>query len=90
MSLKKELLAAVPDNLKREPHLLALVEYIEREKIENKLHLASYLKKEISMAEQLIEQNKKSGATAVKLIRDKIVHLEVLKKCLGVTEEFLF
>ena len=42
-------------------------------------HLLDYLKKEIEVVGNLLQESK--GATAVKSLRDKTIHLEVLKKC---------
>ncbi|MFH1275644.1 MAG: hypothetical protein ABIH82_00870 [Candidatus Woesearchaeota archaeon] len=89
MTLKSELLQKVPDKLKEEPHFQALLDHIKLHKIEKKEHLADFLTKEINIIENWLEGNKKSGTIAVKSVRDKIIHLDVLKKCFSLTQEFL-
>ncbi len=90
MSLKHELLEKVPQNLKDEPHFYAVLDHIKEHQIETKEHLADFLKKEIGVIEKWLEDNKNSGATAVKSVREKIIHLDVLKKCFELTQRFLF
>ncbi len=90
MVLKQELLKVVPKEMQKEPHFLALLDHIKKHKLENKEHLRSFLKQEIKLAEKWLEENKRGGPAVVKLVRDKATHLDVLKKCHGITEEFLF
>ncbi|PIZ50722.1 hypothetical protein COY27_05915 [Candidatus Woesearchaeota archaeon CG_4_10_14_0_2_um_filter_33_13] len=90
MSLKKELLQKVPASIKDEPHFTALLDHIEGHKIETKEHLADFLKKEIALIEGWLESNTHSSAAKTKSVRDKIIHLDVLKKCYDLSQEFLF
>lgn len=87
MSLKLELLEKVPNSLKNEPHFQALLDHIKHHNIEHKEHLADFLGKEINLVESWLEQNKSAAAKAV---RDKTIHLEVLRKCSELTQNFLF
>lgn len=90
MSLKKELLKKVPNTLKEEPHFLALLDHIKKNDIKDKTHLIRFLGQEIALVEKWLEENKRSGSTTVKTVRDKIIHLDVLKKCFKSSKEFLF
>lgn len=90
MPLKTALLKKVPAHLKEEPHFPALLDFIKRNKIETKEHLAGFLKEEIRRGEEWLKENKNKGATAVKTIRDKAIELDVLKKCAKLAQEFLF
>lgn len=90
MSLKRILLEKCPHHLKEEPHFHALLDHIKHHEIGSKEHLADFLKKEIALVEKWLEENKSSSATKVKSVRDKIIHLDVLKKCFSITKEFLF
>ncbi|MBU0457070.1 MAG: hypothetical protein ABH824_05545 [Nanoarchaeota archaeon] len=89
MSLKKEVLGKVPVLLQEEPHFHALLDHIKHHNIENKEHLRDFLEKEIAIVEKWLEENKKSGVTTVKSVRDKVLHLDVLKKCFKITQEFI-
>jgi len=90
MSLKQELLNKVPLHLKDEPHFHALLDHIKQQDIETKEHLAKFLEQQTGVVEKWLEENKNSGATAVKSVREKIVQLDVLQKCHELTQEFLF
>ena len=90
MSLKKILLEKVPNNLHQEPHFHALLDHVKLHNIETEEHLRNFLKKETDIVENWLENNKNSQATKVKSVRDKVVHLDVLKKCSELTGEFLF
>ncbi len=89
MDLKQELLKKVPSKIKEEPHFHALLDHIKHHNIESKEHLADFLQKEIALIERWMEENKRTGATAVKTVRDKSIHLSVLKKCFKLSQEFL-
>ena len=89
MSLKKVLLEKVPNGLQEEPHFHALLDHIKHHNIETKEHLHDFLKNEIGSVENWLEENKNSGTTKVKSIRDKAIHLDVLNKCFKLTGEFL-
>ena len=84
--LKKELEHKVPSKVKSEPHYLVLLDYIANKELKNKEHLSSYLGKEVALVESWLKENKQVGA---KTMREKVTHLEVLKKCQGLTKEFL-
>ena len=90
MSLKIELLNKIPKPLKEEPQLHALLDHIKQNNIETKEHLADYLHKEIEIVERWLNDNKNQGTKNMKTIRNKIVHLDLLKKCFNITQEFLF
>ncbi|MBI2152075.1 hypothetical protein HYU21_05080 [Candidatus Woesearchaeota archaeon] len=84
--LKKELEQKVSSKIKSQPHYLALLDYIINKEINSKEHLASYLGQEVALVESWLKENKQVGA---KTMREKVTHLEVLKKCQGLTKEFL-
>ena len=90
MSVKQELLQRVPREMQKEPHFLALLDHVKKQNVETKEHLRAFLRQEIKLAEKWLEQNKHAGPNVVKLVRDKATHLDVLKKCHTLTEEFLF
>ncbi len=90
MSLKIELLNKIPKPLKEEPQLHALLDHIKQNNIETKEHLADYLNKEIQIVERWLNDNKNQGTKNMKTIRNKVVHLDLLKKCFNITQEFLF
>ena len=90
MSLKKLLLEKIPKNLQEEPHFHALLDHIKQYNIETKEHLKDFLKKEIPNLKKWLDENKNSSATKVKSVRDKVVRLDVLKKCFKLAGEFLF
>lgn len=89
MPLKKEILEKLPDYLKKEPEVKALLDYIEKQGIEAVEELVAYLKKERAEAEKWLEENKKRGGTMVKAFRNKSIQLKVLKKCEELVEMFL-
>lgn len=84
--LKRELEQKVPSKLKSQPHYLALLDYIADKEISSKAHLSSYLGQEVALVEAWLKENKQVGA---KTMREKTTHLEMLKKCQGLTTEFL-
>lgn len=84
--LKKELEQKVSSKLKSQPHYLALLDYISNKEISSKAHLSSYLGQEVALVEAWIKENRLVGA---KTVREKVIHLEMLKKCQGLTQEFL-
>ena len=90
MSLKKILLEKIPKNLQEEPHFHALLDHTKHHNIETKEHLHDFLKNDIEIVEKWLEDNKNSSATKVKSVRDKVIHLDVLKKCFKLTGDFLF
>ena len=90
MSLKKELLERIPRNLNGEPHVGALLDNIKEHNIETKEHLADFLQKQTNIVEKWLEDSGTSHISATKSVREKTIHLEVLKKCAKLTEEFLF
>ena len=90
MSLKKILLEKVPLNSQEDPHFHALLDNIKKHNIKSKEHLQDFLNNDIKIVEKWLENNKNSGVTKVKSIRDKVIHLDVLKKCSQITGEFLF
>ena len=90
MSLKKVLLEKVPLHSQEDPHFHALLDNIKEHNIESKEHLRDFLNNHIDIVEKWLENNKNSGVTKVKSIRDKAIHLDVLKKCSQITGEFLF
>lgn len=90
MAVKQELLKLVPRDMQKEPHFLALLDHIKKQNLESKEHLRSFLKQEIKLAERWLDENKYGGPAIVKSVRDKATHLDVLKKCYALTEEFLF
>ena len=73
-----------------EPHFQALIDQMQANKIETTEHLADYLKRELKAAESWLEANKKGGTATVKVIREKANHLDLLKKCHKLAQEFLF
>ncbi|MBT4651081.1 hypothetical protein HOC13_01010 [Candidatus Woesearchaeota archaeon] len=79
MSLKEELSKKIPTYLQSEPEFKTLLELVQVKNISEMEHLLDYLKKEIEVVGNLLQESK--GATAVKSLRDKTIHLEVLKKC---------
>lgn len=87
--LKRILLEKVPKTLQKEPHFQALLDHIKQHEIETKEHLADFLKQEIGITEKWVEDNKNSGLAKVKSVRDKVVKLDVLRKCFELTESFL-
>lgn len=89
-SLKNELLKKVPKNIKEEFHFQALLDHIKQHDINTKEHLADFLQKEIALVEKWLEDHKKAGSSGVKSVRDKVIHLDVLKKCFKLSQEFLF
>ncbi|MBI2112599.1 hypothetical protein HYT52_03635 [Candidatus Woesearchaeota archaeon] len=89
-SLRDELLHKVPSKLKEEPHLQALLDHIKHHNINTKEHLADFLQKEIALIEKWLDDNKKAGSLGVKSVRDKVIHLDVLRKCFKLSQEFLF
>jgi hypothetical protein len=89
MSLKKELLDKVPIHLQGEDEFKTLLEYIEKEGLEEKHKLLEFLRKEMESVEEWLAENKEEGGTMVKEIRDKAVKLGVLKKCERMVMDFL-
>lgn len=89
MSLKQDFLNKTPPQRQNEPHFVALLEHIKRHNIQSKGHLVDFLKKEINLLEKSLESTKHAGPTGVKSTRDKAVHLNLLKKCYQLTQEFL-
>ena len=89
MSLKKEFLDKIPRNLNGEPHVDALLDNIKEHNIETKEHLVDFLQKQTDLVEKWLEDNGTSHLSATKSVREKTIHLEVLKKCSKLTEEFL-
>ncbi len=87
MPLKKNLLSKVSETVKNEFYFQALLDHIEQNNIENKGHLVKFLEQETALVENWLEENKANANT--KSIRDKAVHLDVLKKCSQLTEELL-
>lgn len=81
MGLKEEVLEKVPSHLKKEPEVKVLLDYIKKEGLKEKEELNNFLKKEIGLVEGWLEGNKRKGGTIVKELRDKAIHLKVLKKC---------
>lgn len=90
MSLKKVLLEKVPLNSQEDPHFHALLDHIKHHKIETKEHLRDSLNQDIDVVGTWLKDNKNSGVTKVKSIRNKVLQLDVLKKCSKLTGEFLF
>jgi hypothetical protein len=90
MSLKRELLDKAPNSVKDEPHFNALLDHIKQHDIGSKDHLKKFLEQEIGILERWLEDNKNRSETAVKSVRDKVVQLDVLKKCHQLSENFLF
>ncbi len=90
MSVKKELSEKVPAKLKAEPEFQALLDLIKKQGIEEKVHLIKFLEQEIALIEKWLEENGPSGGTAIKAVRSRIVHLDVLKKSLKLVREYLF
>lgn len=90
MSLKQELIKKVPAHLKEEPHFQTLLEHIKTKGIESKEHLRDFLQQEIALVETWMGENKNSAAFKTKTKRDKANHLGVLRKCLELSEKFLF
>ncbi len=89
MSLKQILLEKIPKDLHEEPQFHALLDHIKLHNIETKEHLHDFLKNDIEIVGKWLEDNKNSNAIKVKSVRDKVVHLDVLKKCFKLTGEFL-
>lgn len=89
MSLKEELLEKVSPQSKERPQFQALLDHIKKNKIENKEHLVKSLNQEIALTEKWLKDNKNTGATAVKSVRNQAIKLDVLKKCQKVMQEFL-
>lgn len=89
MSLKQLLQQKVPKPSQLEPHFKALLEHIEMKGIDTEEHLTDFLKKEVNLIEKEVTQLKKSSSTSVKLVRDRVVHLEMLRKGLGLVKDYL-
>ena len=89
MDLKKEILEKIPDYLKEEPEFKTLLEQIKVQNIKEKEEMLDFLKREIEKIEKWLMENKKHGGTMVKNFRDKVVQLDVLKKCKKMLGEFL-
>ena len=85
--LKQELLEKVPSHLKETPHFVALLDHIKQKNISSKEHLVDYLGKEIVILEKWMGDNRKMSAKA---LREKVVHLDLLKKTKSLALEFLF
>ncbi len=89
MSLKQLLQQKVPRSSQLEPHFKALLEHIEMKGIDTEEHLVDFLKKEVSIIEKEVTQLKKASSTSVKSVRDRVVHLEMLRKGLGLIRDYL-
>jgi hypothetical protein len=87
MHLKKTLLSKVSEKNKNEFYFQALLDHIDQNNIQNKEHLVNFLGQETALVETWLDENKASANT--KSIRDKAVHLDVLKKCSKLTGELL-
>jgi len=90
MPLKKEILEKWPQYAKEESHYNSLLEHIDRHNIKSKEHLRDFLKQQINLVEKWLEENQNSGSTMAKTLRNKVVELGFLKKCLKLVQEFLF
>ncbi len=89
MSLRKEILEKIPDDLKREPEVKTLLEHIELQKLKTKEELQAYLQREIREMERWIKEHKQDGETRVKEVRDKALRLGIFRKCEEITRNFL-
>lgn len=85
----KEKLAKIPEHIKKEPEFKFLNERIHEKGIGEGEELIGYLEKEIALVEKWLAENKRRGGTMVKELRDKAVHLGVLKKGRKLAEDFL-
>ena len=53
------------------------------------IEIPDFLQKQTNIVEKWLEDNGTLHISATKSIREKTIHLEVLKKCSKLTEEFL-
>ncbi len=90
MSLKKEILEKIPNYIKEEPEFKTLLEHVKAQEITKKEDLLIYLKKEITVMEKWMAENKGQGGTMVKSFRDKALRLGIFKKCEKLVGMFLF
>jgi hypothetical protein len=89
MTLKREIQENIPKSVQEEPHFHTLLDIIKHHNIETKEHLMKFIKQEIAIVEKWLADNKNSGSTTVKSVRENVLHLDVLKKCLKLTNEYL-
>jgi len=86
--LKRKLEEKVPLRHQREPSFLALLELIQRHKLQEEEQLHNFLNQNISSLEAQVEKSK-SVAFQARTLHDQISHLEALKNCQRLVRCFL-
>jgi hypothetical protein len=90
-SLKRELIAKVPQHLHGEPHFPTILDFVKENAITDKHHLHNYLEQKVAITETWLDHNNKgSNSVTMKSVRDMVIQLEVLRKCLHLTKSYLF
>ncbi|MBI4981032.1 hypothetical protein HZC30_05760 [Candidatus Woesearchaeota archaeon] len=86
---KQEVQQKVPKRYHSQAHFLALLELVSQHNIESKEHLHHFLEQQAFLVEKEVGEYAKKGNLSGKIVREKVMHLEALKKCHGLAKEFL-
>lgn len=89
ISLKKEIMEKVPPHMREEHSFYALLDHVKKNKIATAEHLLNYLNQERALVETWLKDNQNRKETMTKNVRDKVIQLGVLRKCLELTQQYL-
>ena len=89
MSVKTELLKKVPADTQQQPHFLALLDYIKTNRLVTNEQLRKSITTEIGVVEAGLVKARSAGPSAVKMVRDKTIQLELLQKWNWMSKEYL-
>jgi hypothetical protein len=89
-SFKQEVQQKVPKRYHSQAHFLALLELISLKNIESKEHLHKFLEQQTFLVEKEVGGYTEKGSLSGKVAREKIMHLEALKGCHELANEFLY